>query len=50
MMTVNEAFKKSGIDVQQKVSQGGVEIPHLTNPKTIISILHTYNLSQTEWN
>jgi hypothetical protein len=32
-------FKKIGIDVQQKVSQAGVAIiPHLTNPKTIISI------------
>jgi hypothetical protein len=31
-------FKKIGIDVQQNVSQAGVAIPHLTNPKTIISI------------
>jgi hypothetical protein len=38
MTTENEAFKKSGIYVQQKVSQAGVAIPHLTNPKTIISI------------
>jgi hypothetical protein len=38
MTTENEAFEKSGIYVQQKVSQAGVAILHLTNPKTIISI------------